>query len=505
MEPKKNRAWLMMAVVLPLVAPALAGGFVTGCGDDDDDPKPSVDGGPVTGTGGTAGAPVTPGTGGSDAAAAETGAPDGGAGDTAPTAMGVAVEADITADTTWSQPVYVLKKKIYVTNNAKLTIAPGTRIVGDAAATDKAALIVARGSQLIANGSKTAPIVFTSSAEPGLKKGGDWAGVALLGSAKINTGMPCASGVAGCIEAGIEGIPASELRAKFGGVDDASSCGELSYVRIEFAGAELEPNKELNGLTFGGCGSGTKVSYIQIHRGTDDGIEAFGGTVNMDHVVLSGNEDDSLDWDYGWSGKVQFLVIHQRAGIGDNGIEAAGSPQNEVAEPRANPTIYNMTMIGRAGGGRAITFKEGTRGKIYNSIIQGFKGDVVDFQAKTVDLTMEWPMFLSLQNSLFWDNGNYTDETMPNAMGVSQDDDKGFLDKASVEAPAQMNKIDVNPGVAAGDLSTATAPNYVPTNAAGVGGQPAPAGVADVAATYAGAFAPGAAAWTDGWTAYPVN
>ena len=143
----------------------------------------------------------------------------------------------------------------------------------------------------------------------------------------------------GCLEAGIEGIPATELKAKFGGTDDASSCGELQYVRIEFAGAELEPGRELNGLTFGGCGSGTKVSYVQVHRGTDDGIESFGGKAGFDHVVLSGNEDDSLDWDYGWTGKVQFLVIHQRAGIGDNGIEAAGAPppQPETAEPRAQP------------------------------------------------------------------------------------------------------------------------------------------------------------------------
>jgi hypothetical protein len=505
MKTFMNRALLAAA----MLAPVVAGASLVGCGDDDDDK------GKPTGTGGVTGTPDGGGTGGAG------GAPppvvpggDGGVGETggdapveaAPLPAGaIEVAADIAVDTTWDKPIYVLKKKIYVTTNAKLTIAPGTQVLGDAGAADKAALLITRGAQLIANGTAAAPIVFTSSNPTGFKKGGDWAGVALLGSAKINTGMPCASGAAGCLEAGIEGIPATEVKAKFGGVDDASSCGDLKYVRIEFAGAELEPNKELNGLTFGGCGSGTKVSYVQIHRGTDDGIEVFGGTVGFDHVVLSGNEDDSLDWDYGWSGKVQHLVIHQRAGIGDNGIEAAGSPQNEVATPRAEPLLYNVTMIGRAGGGRAITFKEGTHGKIYNAIIQGFSGDVVDFQAKVVDLTTEWPMFLAIENTLFWGNGNYTDETMPNAMGVSQDDDKGFGDKAAVEDAARKNKLDVNPGITAGDLSAATAPVYVPTNAAGVGGQATPAGVPDVSATYAGAFAPGAAAWTDGWTAYPVN
>ena len=383
---------------------------------------------------------------------------------------------------------------------------PGTKVLGDATLTDKAALIVARGAQLIAVGTKTAPIVFTSSAADGSKKGGDWAGVALLGSAKINTGGPCPSGEAGCLEAGIEGIPASEVRAKFGGTQDDSSCGQLSYVRIEFAGAELEPMKELNGLTFGGCGSGTKVSYVQVHRGTDDGIEAFGGTVGFDHVVLSGNEDDSLDWDYGWSGKVQFLVIHQRAGFGDNGIEAAGSPMGETPLPRAAPLLYNVTMIGQGGTrGRAITFKEGTQGKIYELDHPGLQGRRGGLRGQDGRPEHRWPASLTLENTLFWDNGAYTDETALDAMGKSQDDDKGFVDKTAVEAAERKNKLDVNPGVAGGDLSTAAAPVYVPTNAAGVAGQATPAGVADVAATYAGAFAPGAPAWTDGWTAFPAN
>ncbi|HEY0714457.1 MAG TPA: hypothetical protein VGF45_17365 [Polyangia bacterium] len=482
----KSGTWLKLAMV-----PALAGGMLLACGDSDDPPTTP------TGTGGTM-APA--GTGGTTGG----GTPDGGAPETPPAATVVEVNADITADTTWNGGTYLLKQKIYVVNNAKLTIAAGTKILGDATATEKAALIVTRGAQLIANGTKAAPVVFTSSAAEGAKKGGDWAGVALLGSAKINTGAPCPTGEAGCLEAGIEGIAASEVRAKFGGTVDTSSCGTLNYVRIEFAGAELEPMKELNGLTFGGCGSGTKASYIQVHRGTDDGIELFGGTVGLDHVLLTGNEDDSLDWDYGWSGKVQFLAIHQRAGIGDNGIEAAGSPTNETALPRAAPLLYNVTMLGRAGGGRAITFKEGTHGKLHNAIIQGFKGDVVDFQAKVVDLNMEWPTSLAIENSLFWDNGNYTDESMPNAMGASQDDDKMFNDKAAVEAAERSNKIDVNPGLTAGDLSTAAVPNYVPSNAA-IAGQPAPVGVADVTASYAGAFAPGAPAWTEGWTAYPAN
>jgi hypothetical protein len=421
----------------------------------------------------------------------------------------IKVTGDVTTDTTWSCPKYVLTKKIYVTGNAKLSIAPGTTVVGDASVTDlanKAALIVSRGAQLLAKGTKEKPIVFTSSGAPGARVGGDWGGIALLGSARINTGMPCASGAAGCKESGIEGIPATELRAKFGGTDDASSCGTLEYVRVEFAGAELEPTRELNGVTFGGCGAGTKVSYLQVHRGTDDGIEVFGGTVNMDHVVLSGNEDDSLDWDYGWTGKVQFLVVHQRAAIGDHGYEAAGSPQGETLTPRSAPVIYNATLVGRTGG-KGLHLKEGTRGTMRNHIITGFSSWPVNFTAKEVDLNAEWPMHLSIENSVFAGNGMFIDETKPNAAGMSTDDDKGFDDKGSVEAAARSNSFALDPMLTSiNDLTAGTAPNYVPKNAAlGMGAATPPAGF-DATATYIGAFKPNdPAPWTDGWTAYPKD
>ncbi len=476
MKPRNVSGWVKLAAVLPL----LGAGMLGAC-EDETEPTP-----PVGGPGGSGGsAMVMGGAGGSG------------------TSTEVAVTADITADTTWSQPVYVLKQKIYVTNNARLTIAAGTKVLGDAGTTadNKPALIVSRGAQLIAVGTADKPIVFTSGAADGSRKGGDWAGVALLGSARINTGMPCASGAAGCLESGIEGIPASELKAKFGGTDDASSCGELEYVRIEFAGAELEPTRELNGLTLGGCGEGTKLSYLQVHRGTDDGIEFFGGKASMDHVVLSGNEDDSLDWDFGWSGKVQFLVIHQRAGFGDNGIEGAGSPSSETAEPRTAPVLTNVTMIGREGGGRAMTLKEGTRGKMTNFIVQGFKGDVIDFQARTVDLAMEWPAQLSVESSLFWNNAAYSNETGTNAMGQSLDDDKGFDDKAAIESAERSNKLDVDPQITVSD----TAPNYVP-KAAGADGPFATPTFGVTAATYAGAFkANDPAPWTATWTAFPAN
>ncbi len=478
----KNMRWTRNRLMTCVTAAGLAAAISVGCSKEED---PVVAGG---GSGG--GTPASGGIGGAAGGAGMPGAP-------------MEINADIIKDTTWPVGTYVLKKKIYVIGPAKLTIAAGSQIWGDADVADKPALIVARGAQLVAKGTKDSPIVFTSSAAAGAKRGGDWAGVALLGSARINSGLPCPSGAPGCKESGIEGIPATELRAKFGGTDDAGSCGTLEYIRVEFAGAELEPNRELNGLTFGGCGSGTKVSYVQIHRGTDDGIEVFGGTVSMDHIVLSGNEDDSLDWDYGWTGKVQFLVIHQRAAIGDYGFEGAGSPQGETLEPRSAPTIYNATLVGRPDGGKAMHLKEGTRGIMRNLLIQSWQADVIRFTAKEVDLAMEWPMHLAIEDSLFWMNGKYSTETV----GMPTDDDKGFDDQGAVENAARRNKLDVDPMLTSiNDLTGGAAPNYVPRNAAlGMGGATPPAGF-DASATYYGAFKPNdSAPWTAGWTAYPKD
>ena len=184
-----------------------------------------------------------------------------------------------------------------------------------------------------------------------------------------------------------------------------------------------------------------------------------------------------------------------------------------AAMPRTKPTLYNVTMIGRADGASgsssrpssAIHFKDGTQGVLKNFIIQGFKLDTIDVDTTRdamVDPNTEWPANLSIENSLFWMNTMYGVE----AAGTPADDDKGFDDKAKVEEAARNNKTDVDPMLtSAPGLLTADKPNWVPKNAA-VGNQATPAGVADTTANYAGAFAPNAATlWSDGWTDYPIN
>jgi hypothetical protein len=496
MKPTKSRTWRMGAALLPAL---LMSGLVVGCDDGDDAKK---DAAPLSTPDGGTSNPDT------NTPKPDTGsAPDSGAVDTSNTEAGacpgeVPVTADVAVDTTWDCPVYVLKQKVYVTGTATLTIAPGVKVIGDAAAADVAALIVTRTAKLNAVGTKTQPIVFTSTTP----KGGTWGGVVLLGKAKINTGVPCADMTPGCLETGVEGIAATETRAKFGGLDDEHNCGTLQYARIEFAGKELAPANELNSLTVGGCGRQTKLSYIQTHKGTDDGVEFFGGTVGIDHLLVTDADDDGVDWDLGWSGKAQFVVVHQFAGGLDNhGFEASGGPTDsakqpsEMALPRSEPVIYNATLIGRSdllADNQAMRLKEGTRGKMYNLIVQGWKTDVIDFTHKQVDLTMEWPAFLTIESSVFFDN---VEPWPAEAAGTPGDDDKGFPDQASVEDPARMNTKGVDPMLTA---INETAPNYVPQNEAAVMGKATPT-FGDTTANYAGAFKPGVAPWTDGWTAFP--
>lgn len=173
---------------------------------------------------------------------------------------------------------YLLKGWVYIADGAELTIEPGTIIKGDKQT--KAALIAERGGKLIAKGTATEPIVFTSEEAAGSRKPGDWGGIILCGKAKNNQ-----------TEQQIEGGP----RTKHGGADDADNSGALSYVRIEFAGYPFQKDKEINGLTLGSVGSGTEIDHVQVSYSNDDSFEWFGGTVNCKYLVAyKGWDDDSI-------------------------------------------------------------------------------------------------------------------------------------------------------------------------------------------------------------------
>jgi len=269
----------------------------------------------------------------------------------------------LSADITW-----ILRGIVFVgddINPITLTIEPGTVIKGELKTTG--ALVVRRNAKLKAEGTKEKPIVFTSDQPKGSRNRGDWGGIVINGRATTNR---CAQSSTTVCESFGEGGT-----GWFGGSDDNDSSGSMKYVRIEFAGKLISPENELNGLALQGVGSGTTLEYIQVHMGKDDGIEFFGGTANIRHVLITGSADDSLDWTYGWRGRAQFVIIQQYDDDSDNGIEADNSDLDSTLKPRSQPTLSNFTIIGSPKSDKSdlgILLRAGTGARIYNSIVMGF-------------------------------------------------------------------------------------------------------------------------------------
>lgn len=238
-----------------------------------------------------------------------------------------------TGKQTLKKGIYQLKGWVYVADGAELTIEPGTIIRGDKQT--MAALIVERGGRLVAQGSAAEPIVFTSAQAAGNRRPGDWGGIILCGRAKNNQ-----------TEQQIEGGP----RTKHGGNDDADNSGVLSYVRIEFAGYPFQKDKEINGLTMGSVGQGTKIDHVQVSYSNDDSFEWFGGTVNCDHLIAYKGWDDDFDTDNGFSGRVQFGLSVRDSRIADtsqsNGFESDNCADGAQVSPYTTATFSNITFVG---------------------------------------------------------------------------------------------------------------------------------------------------------------
>jgi hypothetical protein len=292
----------------------------------------------------------------------------------------VQVTANITANTTWSSSkVYLLKGQIFVTGNATLTIPAGTVIMGDKAS-QGACLVITRGSKLIANGTKTSPIVFTSNQAIDARAKGDWGGIVILGKATNNQ----AGG-----QAFIEGYANAPL-TQHGGSDDTDNSGSLKFVRIEYCGFAYQPNQEINGLTMGSVGSGTTIENIQVSYCNDDAFEWFGGTVNAKYLVSYKNLDDDFDTDFGYRGNVQFGLVYRDPAVADNpsvstseGFESDNDGSGTTATPKTAARFSNITLVGPLKGNPAASVEAGYRRgarlrrhtelKIYNSIFMDFK------------------------------------------------------------------------------------------------------------------------------------
>ena len=232
-------------------------------------------------------------------------------------------------------------------------------------------LVVQRGSKIIANGTRSKPIRFTAaSAIDGSLTNPDtasglWGGIVILGKAPINYCDASLLGSAAC-ETVVEG----STTAIMGGATPTDNSGKLNFVRVEYAGKEIFPGNELNGITFGGVGSGTEIDYVQVHNNQDDCVEFFGGTVNVKHLVCTNAGDDNLDIDYGYQGKMQFVVVKQGVGAGDHIVESDNTRSSGtwLTEPRSQPMVANFTFIG-GGVDEPLKYKEGVSGIYINGIV----------------------------------------------------------------------------------------------------------------------------------------
>ena len=264
-----------------------------------------------------------------------------------PNPSGIVVTANISQNTTWETGnVYVLAGRITVLSGVTLTIEPGVIIKGQAGTGANAtALLVARGAKLMAEGTANQPIIFTSVAdeiEPGQVESpnldpdidGLWGGVIVLGNARIS-----ASNDNGDIsEVQIEGIPTSDPNGLYGGDNDADNSGVLKYISIRHGGTNIGSGNEINGLTMGGVGNGTVVENIEIVANQDDGVEWFGGTVNVTNLVVWNVNDDAIDTDQSWGGTLDNFIV---LAPGGHNFELDG-PEGSFERGQ---TIQNGTVV----------------------------------------------------------------------------------------------------------------------------------------------------------------
>ena len=281
------------------------------------------------------------------------------------------ITGELTQNTTWTNDrIWVIQGRVVVTDGVTLTIEPGTIIkAAEGIDVNASALIVARGGMLMAEGTADAPIIFTSvldNIELGQKVGTNllrtdnekWGGVAILGKAPVST-------AAGDTEGNLEGIPASSGYGVYGGSNAGDNSGVLRYVSIRHGGISIGEGNELNGLTLGGVGSGTTIENVEVYSTLDDGIECFGGTVNVSKALVYFQGDDGLDVDQNYAGTISQFMVVQGDGIGtDKGLEIDG-PEG-TTHTTGKFTISNGIVQRLGTEGNAADLRDKAQGTIEN-------------------------------------------------------------------------------------------------------------------------------------------
>ncbi len=286
--------------------------------------------------------------------------------------------------------VYVLNGLVIVEDGAELHIEPGTVVKAEeGTGLEASALVIARGGQIFAEGTPTQPIIFTSildnlSSDDLLtyEDRGLWGGLVILGHAGTNNPGD-ASGDYQEIE-GVNELLEDDTRAQYGGNNNNDSSGIIRYASIRHTGINIgeSDGNEIQGLTLGGVGSGTVLEYIEVYASGDDGVEFFGGTVNLKYFVSVFNSDDAVDWDQGWRGKGQFWFVLQAPDKAGAAAEQDGAGGDEFFEPYAIPTVYNVTYVGAGSDaspesdrGEMLMFRDNSGGFYHNSIFTQFNTD----------------------------------------------------------------------------------------------------------------------------------
>jgi len=405
----------------------------------------------------------------------------------------VILQGDITAHRTLSaDSTYLLRGFVRVQEGATLTIPAGTMIYGEF--NTQGSLIVKPGGKIMAKGSVARPIIFTSQyARPGSGQApqrGDWGGVILLGKAPIN--VPGGT-------AAIEGPGDS-----YGGSDPDDNSGILSYVRIEYAGIAFSPNNEINGLTFGGVGRGTQVDHIQVSYANDDSFEWFGGTVNAKYLIAYRGWDDDFDSDFGYNGKLQFLLGVRDPEIADvsgsNGFESDNDGSGSTNTPRTSPTWWNVTLVGpkatsttaiHSNYKRAMHLRRSSQNKITNALLMGWPTGLLIDGANTVADAQSGTMYI--KNSIL--SGMATNFQSTDA--AFQNDMPNWFTNNGGRTYTE------NSEVMLADAFNLANPNAMPTAGSPVwqgGAVPPNDGFFDTNANFVGAF--GTTDWTAGWSTF---
>lgn len=286
--------------------------------------------------------------------------------DKKPTSTFVANPADFQGKITDGEVIldatktYKLTGAIKVENGATLTIPAGTVIEGTSGTSSF--ISVAQGAKINVNGTAAAPVIMTAT----VKAAGKWGGLVICGKAPINR------------DNGKTTTATSEVaELTYGGTVANDNSGSIKYLRIEYAGAAFNTEKEFNGLSLFGVGSGTTIENVQAYYGADDGFEFFGGTVNTKNLISIGNEDDQFDWTEGWNGTNENWYGKLDFGKGNRGIEADNFEYGFAFAPISNPTITNLTLVGPGSTASTANFQEnqaiklrrGTKAKISNVVV----------------------------------------------------------------------------------------------------------------------------------------